>query len=137
MTKRFGPSAGGASADDAPTEPTFRTVLRDRAAVVRCSGPIDMSAEQRFADELRVAAAQRRNVVVDLSAVTFIDCAGLRCLTDFRAELADAKGQLCLVTATPVVNRLFELSATGLNRVRSEFEAQLWLDGAIDASDPR
>lgn len=133
MNQSFDARGATTRADVAELQATFRVVLRDRVAVVQCSGSIDMSAEDHFRRELHVALAQRRHVVVDLSGVCFIDCAGLRCVTDFCTELDGTDGRLCLVINSRAVIRVFELTGVTFPVAPSVFEAQILLDCSADA----
>ncbi|WP_033216380.1 STAS domain-containing protein [Kitasatospora phosalacinea] len=82
-------------------------------ALVRAGGEIDLDTAPGVGRELARALAAHPEVVLDLSAVTFMDCAGLRVLLGARA-LADRNGaRLALRGVGPPVARLLEL--TGLD----------------------
>jgi anti-anti-sigma factor len=86
--------------------------------VLEVSGEVDLSTAPLLASELRSAQGGARDVIVDLEAVTFMDCAGLRALLDaaFNAGAADARFG---VTPGPrQVQRLFEITKLdGLLRI--------------------
>ena len=81
-------------------------------SLVRASGDIDIATATELDDVLLAAATDAqpvRHLVLDLGAVTFLDCAGLRPLVAARRRLPD---RFWLVNPPPQVRRL--LSLTGL-----------------------
>ncbi|MFF4344380.1 STAS domain-containing protein [Kitasatospora sp. NPDC001540] len=81
--------------------------------LVRVRGEVDADTAPRTGRELARALAEHREVVLDLSEVTFMDCAGLRVLLA-AGEQADRTGaRLVLRGAGRPVTRLLEL--TGLD----------------------
>ncbi|MFC8718522.1 STAS domain-containing protein [Kitasatospora sp. NPDC057198] len=80
--------------------------------LVRAHGEIDADTAPRLRRQLLRGLAAHPEVVLDLSDVTFMDCAGLRVLVEARG-LADRKGGRLLLrgVGTPVA-RLLHL--TGL-----------------------
>lgn len=100
------------------------------AGVVAVRGEIDMAnsaiLRQAVADEMRNAATSgRTTVIVDLSAVSFMDTSGLRVLI-----IANQAGtaRLRLVVATSGITRL--LAITGMDRI---FEIHPTADAALAA----
>jgi anti-anti-sigma factor len=86
----------------------------ERRAVLRLQGELDASTE----DQLRSALARALErspelLVVDLSALGFMDCSGLSVLVWAHQRLAEQERQLLLTGAQPVVQRLIRL--TGLD----------------------
>jgi anti-sigma B factor antagonist len=64
-----------------------RVEERDGVVVARVFGEVDLSnAAEVEADVLAAAATSRGPFVVDLTAVTFLDSAGVRCLDHVLAE---------------------------------------------------
>ncbi len=100
----------GATADDGREGPA-RLVLRGRLDA--------LEAMQRRADLERLArsaVADGAAVLVDLSAVEFIDSAGLAALVRLRRQVEEAGAGVILVRpAAPAAWRIFEL--TGLDQV--------------------
>lgn len=74
--------------------------------VVHCRGGLDFA----YTDELRgvFAAITEREVVVDLSRLTFIDSTGLSLLLSVRRTLQDIGGTLAIRGATGLVRRVFQ-----------------------------
>ncbi|NUS57356.1 MAG: STAS domain-containing protein [Streptomycetaceae bacterium] len=87
---------------------------RDRgAAVVAAKGEIDLATAEALRNRITAALETHREVAVDLSAVTFIDCSGLRVLITARNQ-ADRLGRsLTLRDPSRPVRRL--LAATRLD----------------------
>lgn len=87
--------------------------LQDTAVVTAC-GEIDIDTAPALGLALLAALRTHREVTLDLSEVTFMDCAGLRELVDARNQ-ADRRGSnLILRGAGAPVLRLLRL--TGLDR---------------------
>jgi anti-sigma B factor antagonist len=74
------------------------------------AGEIDIATVPALEGALRAMAAHTTRLVVDLSAVTFIDSAGLRTLL-LAYRQADALGcDLAVVGACPHVERMLEIA---------------------------
>ncbi|MEU9047007.1 MULTISPECIES: STAS domain-containing protein [unclassified Kitasatospora] len=87
---------------------------RHEPIVVRANGEIDLDTAPSLRRALAAALESHREVVLDLSEVTFMDCAGLGALVHARNE-ADRRGaRLALRGAGRRVVRLLKL--TGLHR---------------------
>ena len=94
----------------------MRTDPADHAApvldvvVVRAAGPdLDLATAARLDEQLEEAALGHPSaaIVVDLAAVTFIDCAGLRPLMRSRTRLGE---RLALQGIRPTVARFLDLA---------------------------
>lgn len=85
----------------------------DGEVVVRLDGPLDLTTHSQlrraFYDDDQVAAA--RAVVVDLSAVPFIDSAGIGALATGRKVVTARNGTLAFVAADGPVRRLLRVTA--------------------------
>lgn len=103
---------------------------RPRDLVLRVAGEIDLQVAPALRARLaRAAAVSPRTLVLDLSEVTFISCAGLRALYEVRAELGE---RLWLRAPSRPVTRLLELIG-----VQSDFRI-LAADGSMpDPVQPR
>ncbi|MFJ2582051.1 STAS domain-containing protein [Kitasatospora aureofaciens] len=77
---------------------------------VRVCGEIDLDSASDLRRELSRALADHRQVVLDLSQVTFMDCSGLNVLPEARNQ-ADRNGaRLALRGITRPVARLLKLT---------------------------
>lgn len=76
---------------------------------IQLSGELDVFTSAALAVEL--TRHLRRNVTVDLKALTFMDCAGFTTLADFAAQLRQHGSSLRCTNAQGPVKRLFELLA--------------------------
>ncbi|RKE23562.1 STAS domain-containing protein [Streptomyces sp. TLI_171] len=81
-------------------------------AVVRPHGDLDLDTAPDLQRELAAALGTHREVVVDLSAVDFMDCAGLRPLARAGKEAEREGACLVLRGAGPRVLRLLRLTGT-------------------------
>ncbi|MFF8772489.1 STAS domain-containing protein [Kitasatospora sp. NPDC015120] len=82
--------------------------------MVRAFGEIDIATAPRLGRRLAAALGAHREVVLDLSEVTFMDCSGLRVLVQARNRADRYGGRLVLRGARGPVARLLRL--TGLGR---------------------
>lgn len=99
------------------------------AGVVSVSGEVDMyTAPQLKQCLLDLIDAGARKIVVDLSAVSFIDSTALGVLIGGVRRLHAAGGAMALVVTSRSVERV--LSITGLDRV---FSIRATLDEALTA----
>jgi len=89
----------------------------DRTLIVRLDGELDIYSAGDLHNQLRQLECGRTEVVIDLSGLAFIDCAGLRELVEADARARARGGRLTLIDGPPAVRRLFTL--TGL---KSTFE---------------
>ena len=90
---------------------------RDPAvAIASVTGEIDIaSAGALRTNLLRLASAPAVGLVVDLTAVSFVDSSGLNALVAAWTQLDERGGRLVVAAATPLVVRLLEV--TGLNQL--------------------
>ena len=97
------------------------------AAVITVVGELDLRSAAALKSGL-VEAIDRgaRQVVVDMSAVTFIDSMGLGALVGGLKRLRAVDGELALVCVDRSIVRIFEI--TGLDRV---FPLHQTLDDAL------
>src|SRR5436305_8828632 len=80
-------------------------------AHVVVSGEFDLAGIQRFEDRLRaVEATSPHAIVVDLSAVDFMDSSGLRALVAANDRAERANVRLAIVPGPPQVRRVFEIT---------------------------
>ncbi|GAA3170941.1 MULTISPECIES: STAS domain-containing protein [Streptomyces] len=102
--------------DHPPVRPYLgRTDTTDGVTVVALHGELDLLAARALAATMDDLTATRRpDLVLNLRAVTFIDCSGLSLLCRARHRVRTASGRLRLAGIAPgdAVSRLLEL--TGL-----------------------
>jgi anti-sigma B factor antagonist len=81
-----------------------------RRSVLSLRGELDVGNKDLLADAIGSALERgARMLVVDLSALDFMDCSGLSVLVETRKQLADGRGQLVITGSQPIVRRLFHL----------------------------
>lgn len=79
-------------------------------ATLRLAGELDVCNKDVLEDALGpILDRCPRMLVVDLSALGFMDCSGLSVLIEARQRLAADQGQVCLTGSQPVVSRLISL----------------------------
>ena len=104
-------------------------VTADGIAVIRSEGRLNMaSAPQLRAVVAECAAAGRSRIVVDLSAITFVDSSGLGALIGGLKTARQADGDLRIAAPTEQVATV--LGLTNLDRVLRPFAT---VEDAIDA----
>jgi anti-sigma B factor antagonist len=95
-------------------EPQFRLseeTLDDRTHVIDVAGEIHVSTAPEFSRLLNEAIGEgRTQVVLDLSAVEFIDSTGLSVLLNGLRRVTRAGGAMALVCTNPTVLRLFVIT---------------------------
>jgi len=98
-----------------PVIPHFELSEEDSASgthVINVSGEIHMQTAPRFAQRLSEAIDKgNTSIVLDLSAVEFIDSTGLSVLLTGLRRVTAVHGRLALVCANPTVLRLFEITS--------------------------
>lgn len=111
-------SAGGPAFD-------ARVERRSDVPVVRLYGEVDLGAIPRIEEALAEAAALRDGIpglVLDLSAVTFMDSTGIGVLIGQRGELGEAR--LWLVLGAGDARQTLQLAGVdGVFRVSTDLEA--------------
>jgi anti-anti-sigma factor len=101
-----------------PPPPHFISSRRAEAGSIRlvCTGELDLASRQLFETDLGEAQDDSEQVVLDLKALTFIDCACIAAL--FAAAKRGRPGSTSLVLLCPrgQVRRMFDLvgSPTGV-----------------------
>ena len=80
-------------------------------AIVAVSGEIDIQYGPQLRDQLlSIIRRHGARLALDLSGVTFIDCAGINMLLATRRRAQLEGGSLRVLRASPRVRRLFELT---------------------------
>lgn len=97
-----------------PIAPLFvaHVASRDRRALVRLIGELDLAAAPRASEAIEQAErVHPRALEVDLSALAFMDSTGLRLLLRTREWARDAGCRLQLRRGPDAVQRVFEATA--------------------------
>jgi anti-sigma B factor antagonist len=84
----------------------------EEACLIRASGELDRSTADRLSSALDAARADGVTTLLDLSAVSFIDSAGLRALLRSARDVDTHHWGCFIVRASSVVRRLVEVSGT-------------------------
>jgi anti-anti-sigma factor len=83
-----------------------------RTLTVRLEGDLDIYSTQEFSNHMLQAEAEATDILIDLSRLKFIDCAGVHQLVEARKRAVWRGGCLKLVKGPQRVHRVFRL--TGL-----------------------
>ncbi|HEY5362061.1 MAG TPA: STAS domain-containing protein [Streptosporangiaceae bacterium] len=93
----------------------FSTDCRSSCAVVELHGELDLATGRDLADLLATTTAGAKVTIVDLAALEFLDCAGLRALVRAREQAGrDGHALLLAAPAAPVRQVLDMTGATRL-----------------------
>ena len=88
-----------------------QTSERDGLVHVALSGELDLSTVAKVEDELRrVESREPRVVVLDLSALTFLDSTGLRCVVTTSERAREQDRRLVVVRGPEQVQRVFAIT---------------------------
>ena len=95
-------------------EQPVKDARRERgAAIVVLQGELDLYNAQAVRDALTAAVKDAERVVVDLTAVTFVDSTAMGLLIEARSQLADREA---FVLASPGFETRRALQVSGLDR---------------------
>jgi len=86
------------------------SVTTERGATVALSGELDVASVDRIRGVLLHVSGQDRCVVVDMSDVTFMDCAALRALLAVRRDLRWRGGDLTLTGVSGMPARVLHIT---------------------------
>ncbi len=89
---------------------SIQTSTDGDALVVAVTGEVDLSTASEVSKALELVSEQTSRVVVDLSAVTFLDSSGINALLTGQRGLAENGIGLCVVAPGGPVRRVFELT---------------------------
>lgn len=90
---------------------TVRIRQGDNGTIVEVSGDMDVCAEVPFQRILlHITGLYSPRLLLDLTGVSFMDCAGLRALLRARRRVESGKGSIRIVAASPAVRRLISLA---------------------------
>jgi anti-sigma B factor antagonist len=81
------------------------------ATIVRTAGEIDLQHSPTLRSSLLALAERKpRRVIVDLSAVTYVDSSGVGTLVEFKRRLERGGGEVILAGLQPRVRSVFEIT---------------------------
>jgi anti-sigma B factor antagonist len=87
------------------------TEADESRTLLRATGSIDIASRERLGAAVRAAlAADTTALVIDLSAVTFIDSTGIGTLVDAASQSADAGATFRIEAPSRPVARILEVS---------------------------
>lgn len=89
----------------------------DGTLTVELRGDLDVYSAAELGNRLRRVEPGSTDLVIDLSGLHFLDCAGARELVDAGRRAAERGARLTLIEGPPRVQRVFALS--GLDRTLS------------------
>jgi anti-anti-sigma factor len=84
----------------------------DEIVVVTVSGDVDIATGERMVEAVAAHLVPRGRMVVDCSAVGFLDSSGLRGLLELRRLAASMDVMFALAAPSDAVRRVLELSGT-------------------------
>lgn len=124
MTSTNGHGSGvfGSPGDQA----AFRVGDLKGCAVVVASGEIDLYTSPALHEAMLVAAVSSHRVVLDLSAVTFLDSTGMGIMVGAQRRAREVNGSVCLVSPIAAVRRVLEIT-----RLDDVFVIHTSLDDAV------
>ena len=78
--------------------------------IIRVHGDLDLSTAAELANAIELDCQGAARLTIDLSDLSFLDCAGLRVLLYARARAESNGGDLLLVRGRDSVQRVFRLA---------------------------
>ena len=79
------------------------------AALVRLSGEVDLDSTGALRDALDAIIHQRRNIILDCSALSYIDSAGFHILFRARQELKRSGCEMLIAAPSPTLQHSFKI----------------------------
>jgi anti-sigma B factor antagonist len=102
--------------------------LDQQTHVITVRGEVHVSTAPEFSERLNDAIANgKTGVIIDMTAVDFIDSTGLSVLLNALRRVTRQQGSLALAVSNPTVLRLFEIT-----RLDSTFDIVADREAAID-----
>ena len=102
---------------------TFETDQVDPVTVLAVAGEVDLDTAETLRDRVGEALRDRApELVLDLTAVDFLDSSGLGMLLDVHRRLTDEGGFLRLVIASRHVRRVIDV--TGMTAVLDVYDSR-------------
>jgi stage II sporulation protein AA (anti-sigma F factor antagonist) len=83
----------------------------DGVVVVALAGELDLVSSGELTDAVaRIRSASPARVLVDLSALSFVDSSGINALLQAARTIAENGGQLVLAAPGPATRRIFQIA---------------------------
>ena len=90
----------------------LRTKREGRTHVVSARGELDLFSRAALERELRLArASDAERIVLDLSGLTYIDCAGLRMILCMDSRSSDRPGRFLVRRGPASIDRVFSITS--------------------------
>ncbi len=87
---------------------------KDGVQVVRLSGRLDLSKSESFENAVvERIQAEPRNLVINLSKVTYMSSSGIRALLASYRQLGAVDRRMCLCEVSPVVKKVMDVVEIG------------------------
>ena len=93
-----------------PTPMSVEIVSRPNSTTVKVTGDVDIDSKARLEAAMLQPGVAPRNLILDLSGVTFIDSLGLRLLLEVHHGCQMRSGSLLVAAPSDAVRRVFELT---------------------------
>jgi anti-anti-sigma factor len=108
-----------------------------RRSVLRLQGELDLCSKDYLCRAITSALKRHpRILVVDLSALEFMDCSGLSVLVWAHKSLAAQQGRLLITGSTPIVRRLMHLTGVDTHLLLGSPQP-LWRDSGTGTPEMR
>lgn len=86
-------------------------VISAGQVTLRLHGELDLTRAAATAAAVQASAPAGQTVIIDLTSLTYLDCAALGSLARTRAAIRQAGGDILLAAPQPLVQRLLALTA--------------------------
>lgn len=102
----------------------FRSTARDGHAVVALRGELDLTGVAAVETAIMSLMARGQSLIIDMSALDFIDCSSLSAVLRIRESTRRGGGDVILATPQPHIRRLLALTGKdAVFRVEASVEA--------------
>jgi anti-sigma B factor antagonist len=113
-------------------DPTFAVSVRGPWSILRVSGEVDMATAPRLRQQVVVMVnAGHVNVVLDLSAVDFLDSVGLGVVVGAVKRVRSNGGEIHIVCDSEQILRLFDIT-----RLHAAVGIHATIEAALEVAEP-
>lgn len=88
---------------------TLHIVEQDAITTMHVAGELDLAVQQSVIDAFKMSSSDGRRTCIDLTGISFIDCAGLNALLACRKHSEQHAIDMTIAISPGPVTRLFEL----------------------------